>query len=471
MRVLALVGVLVLVGALLFLVLRAPLGARGQRPETPSPAAAPAASSAADARIGELERRLDELALALTALEQEFARSAEARRVPAQPAAFAPPSPGPEDEHAAGEHGPAWYLEQYVASFAADGEGSEYFRLAVEAFAASLVGEIGALVLDARAHPTLRLRLVEMLGGARFRGDGTAIGACLRLLTLRNAKGLVTAALATLANIGDAQTARSLEGVAWSIESTANRWKAFETLVALAGDDANAALLRLWPRADDADRGFLVGLVSPSEGSRSLEFFEQASYAARDVRLQAALTIGQFRQPGFPALIDGWAAREGDEQVRAALGASKRSQSETPGWSAQRATGAPDARAENDDPHAWASADPDMGIQWLELGYDPPLFASSVRIFEVCVPGAIASVTALDERGRAHELWEGLDPTAQPGVFELSFAPTSFRVRTLRLTLDTSRRPGWSEIDAVELVGSEGRAWASSARASSSFGR
>ena len=56
-------------------------------------------------------------------------------------------------------------------------------------------------------------------------------------------------------------------------------------------------------------------------------------------------------------------------------------------------------------------------------------------------------------------------------MFEVSFATTSFRVSALRITLDTSRRPGWSEIDAVELVGPAGRAWASSAGASSSYGQ
>jgi hypothetical protein len=35
--------------------------------------------------------------------------------------------------------------------------------------------------------------------------------------------------------------------------------------------------------------------------------------------------------------------------------------------------------------------------------------------------------------------------------------------------LDTSR-PGWNEIDAVELVGPDGRAWAVRAVASSNYG-
>lgn len=86
------------------------------------------------------------------------------------------------------------------------------------------------------------------------------------------------------------------------------------------------------------------------------------------------------------------------------------------------------------------------------------------------MPGAFTSILALDEKEEAHELWSGVEASAAPGVFEVQFATTAFRVRKLYLTLDTNRRPGWSEIDAVELVGPQGRAWASSARASSSYG-
>ena len=39
----------------------------------------------------------------------------------------------------------------------------------------------------------------------------------------------------------------------------------------------------------------------------------------------------------------------------------------------------------------------------------------------------------------------------------------------LRVELDTNRSNGWNEIDAVELVGPDGRQWAAHARASSSY--
>jgi len=42
--------------------------------------------------------------------------------------------------------------------------------------------------------------------------------------------------------------------------------------------------------------------------------------------------------------------------------------------------------------------------------------------------------------------------------------------KVIKVYLDTKRRHGWNEIDAVELVGrDETRQWASSAKASSSY--
>src|SRR5262249_50549510 len=159
----------------------------GERPAALAAAAPSGASSAdsPDARIRELERRMGELELQLDSLQRELA-SARSPRVPADDAPATPVAGA--NPPSGNDHSPAWYLDQSVASFAGGGEGSEYFRLAVEAFAPSLLREIGALVLDRRANVTLRLRLVEMLGSPRLRGDGTAIGLCLRLVPGRDDK-------------------------------------------------------------------------------------------------------------------------------------------------------------------------------------------------------------------------------------------------------------------------------------------
>ena len=56
-------------------------------------------------------------------------------------------------------------------------------------------------------------------------------------------------------------------------------------------------------------------------------------------------------------------------------------------------------------------------------------------------------------------------------MFEVTFPVTSYRVKRIRVILDTKLRTGWNEIDAVELVGPDGRAWATDAHASSNYGQ
>jgi hypothetical protein len=442
------------------------LGTRRGRPA--ASAAAPAGPAEPDEqRLERLEQRLEELALELGGLRAELDRLGMERRLTLPEAAPEEPAPAPAG---AESPTPRWYLEQYVASFAGSGRGSEYFRLAVEAYAPSLLQQIGALVLDPAAHPGLRLALVAMLGDPRFAGDERALALLLRLVSSPAQVALVEVALEAIGRNGDAGTARALERLLWSLAGPV-QVRAVRVLVQLAGAEGNAALLRLFPAAQEESlQALLVSLLQPGEWPNALGVFELASLAEKNVRLQAASQIGRFRFPEVRAFVDSWIAREPDTEVRAALGEAQGTLARVPPWHAGRAAGPPDANNLADDQNAWASLRANMGEQWLELVYDPPLAASSVRIFEVCVAGAVVRVTGIDERGSAHVLWSGLDPTVEPGVLELAFPATPYRVRALRLTLDTDLRPGWSEIDAVELIGPQGRAWASTATASSSYG-
>jgi hypothetical protein len=192
---------------------------------------------------------------------------------------------------------------------------------------------------------------------------------------------------------------------------------------------------------------------------------------SRDVRLAAAGKIGTFHAPASLALIDQWLGYERDEGVRRLLGESRGRASEVPRWDAMRAAGPPDADPEShDDENAWACSRADMGLQWIELTYQPALRASSVRVVELNVGGAVAQVIAIDDGGAEHTLWPGGQGTQQKGVFEVAFPATSYRIARLRVVLDTNR-PGWNEIDAVELAGPDGRAWAARAVASSNYGQ
>ena len=110
-----------------------------------------------------------------------------------------------------------------------------------------------------------------------------------------------------------------------------------------------------------------------------------------------------------------------------------------------------------------------MGMQWLELGYRQPRRVDAIRIFEVNSAGAIVAIETVDEKGTGRTVWKGKDPLTKPGTFVVKIRRTHYRVKLVRLVLDTNRARGWNEIDAVEILGPDGRAWADSATASSSF--
>jgi hypothetical protein len=201
-----------------------------------------------------------------------------------------------------------------------------------------------------------------------------------------------------------------------------------------------------------------------------VEKFRDADPVRRDAASRAARDeVARLLEPLLRA------AKDPDPEVRRRALAAIRMELppeipvEVPNWHPMKAAGAPDAVANQDHPNAWASASGNMGEQWLQLGYRAALRIDRVRIFEVNRAGAIAAVEAIDEKGKHHVLWKGRDPTKVPGVFELKFPLTPYKVRGIRLVLDTNRVSGWNEIDAVEIVGPKGRAWAVSATASSSY--
>ena len=124
-------------------------------------------------------------------------------------------------------------------------------------------------------------------------------------------------------------------------------------------------------------------------------------------------------------------------------------------YSPFQATGAPNVEAEGDDGRAWSSKDPDAGIEWLDLQYSKPVFASAVRVRESYGAGTIAKVDVYDEQGQPHTLWTGTDPTTGLNYFILNFPKTTYKTNHIRVALATNVIPGFDEIDAVQLVGAE----------------
>jgi hypothetical protein len=124
-------------------------------------------------------------------------------------------------------------------------------------------------------------------------------------------------------------------------------------------------------------------------------------------------------------------------------------------WSANQATGAPNVEKYGDDGRAWTSKTPDGGIEWLELTYPKAVFATEVRVRESCGSGAVIKLEVFDEKGAAHVVWAGNDPTTDLNYLLVKFEKTAYKTNRVRVTLATNVVPGWNEIDAVQLVGKE----------------
>ena len=125
------------------------------------------------------------------------------------------------------------------------------------------------------------------------------------------------------------------------------------------------------------------------------------------------------------------------------------------GFSANQATGAPNVEKYGDNDAAWTAKTPDGGIEWIDLKYPKPVHATEVRVRESCASGAVIKIEFYDEQGVAHAVWQGNDPTTELNYLMVKFPKTSFKTDRVKVTLATNVVPGWNEIDAVQLVGTD----------------
>lgn len=405
-------------------------------------------------QVAELQRRLD----ALAALPVASVSSTRSDALALEPRAGSSPESIPPDASV--------WLDRYVRSFAATPAGSEYYRLAVEAHVGELVEPVAALVFDGRRPVPLRRALAAMLARSAFAERSDVIDALVVAALPPSPLELAEVAIASLARIASPQALPGLERVVQQRPDQA-RDAALRVLVELAGANANGAIARLFAATtDDALRQLLVRSLDGGETIAACEVLTSASGAAQPVRLAAAVATGGFDDAAIDAMVERWRPRETDPAVLAALGAAGTGAA---GWSPAKATGAPDADAQRDDPNAWAPRSPEMGRQWLQVSFPTAVPAHGVRVFEVNAHGALVEVLGKGPDGGWIALWRGSTTVAGGSPRVLTWPPPSVPIRTLRLVLDTDRTQGWNEIDAVELLGPGGGQWATRATASSTF--
>lgn len=112
------------------------------------------------------------------------------------------------------------------------------------------------------------------------------------------------------------------------------------------------------------------------------------------------------------------------------------------------------------DGNTWSQAQPDIGMDWLELGFDKPVQATAVRAVFTNSDAveALAKVELIDEAGAAQTVWSGVSEDKRdkrgPRTWLIkTFPKTATKVKAVKLTFANNVSSGYKEVDAVQLVG------------------
>ncbi|MCS6906496.1 MAG: hypothetical protein RML93_01280 [Anaerolineales bacterium] len=128
------------------------------------------------------------------------------------------------------------------------------------------------------------------------------------------------------------------------------------------------------------------------------------------------------------------------------------------GWSAIQATGEPNTPDCGDFSTAWASAQSNT-VDWLLLFYPQPVYAVEVNIHISYNPDQVTSVELVDLQGQFIPVYTAEPRELQtcPYVLSIPTASSGVLAQGVRITVDQSiLLLGWTEIDAVEMVGTPG---------------
>jgi hypothetical protein len=162
------------------------------------------------------------------------------------------------------------------------------------------------------------------------------------------------------------------------------------------------------------------------------------------------------------AAID-WATRQdeilkdpnGQWAVQAAASSTYNDAKEMDQWAANQTAGPPNVEKYADDGNAWAPKEQNAGLEWLDLTYVKPVHATEVRVRESYGSGAVIKIELQDHKGAWHTVWTGTDTTKGLDYLIAKFPKTDYQATHVKVTLATNLIPGWNEIDAVQLVGTE----------------
>jgi hypothetical protein len=221
---------------------------------------------------------------------------------------------------------------------------------------------------------------------------------------------------------------------------------------------------------DPAEEGLSDLVVEPTKKvtSRSIKIFVDTAKKPGWEEIDAVELVGVDGSRQWA--VDATASSSYGAQTGHLWGANAPGAGPRP-WSAEQATGEPNTLNPGDAPTAWAPEEVDAGLEWLQVNYKRAVVIAEVRIRESFHPGAISRVTAVVKDKGEVVLWEGNETPAGELCDFVVKPDRDVEAQSIRIYVDTARVSGWTEIDAVELVGKDGaRQWASSASATSSYG-
>ncbi len=141
-------------------------------------------------------------------------------------------------------------------------------------------------------------------------------------------------------------------------------------------------------------------------------------------------------------------------------------------FAAEMATGAADSRSRGVTPTVWMPDYTRSGPHWLELEYDPPIPVQSVRVYDTTSSRINGELILTGSSGTNLARLPITPTTSRSGSTafrEFTCPLTPEPVKTVRLEYPSASYNSVG-IDAVELVGPSGSAWAATARASSDAG-
>ncbi|MSZ71643.1 MAG: hypothetical protein F2716_04860 [Actinobacteria bacterium] len=124
-------------------------------------------------------------------------------------------------------------------------------------------------------------------------------------------------------------------------------------------------------------------------------------------------------------------------------------------WSASRATGEPDVVDCGDNGMAWAPSTTSE-VATLTVQFGTPVVPSEINVVQSYNPGTITSIEVVDVNGDSTVVYSGVPKVGAdcPAASAFPVTGVTTAVDEVNITIDeTVLDLGWSEVDAVQLVG------------------